>query len=131
MTYGARTTTVEDSFDKALELAPDIPIVSYEYANALIYMNRKRDLNKAMKHLEQATQMRPQFSMDALDTMYAYKRLQEVKLYALNYRSFRKFEKARRKFSKATDRNLTSVLTPPLTMEMLNNPDKYKLPERN
>lgn len=130
MTYGARTTTVEESFSEALELAPDIPIVSYEYGNALIYMNRKRDLNKAMKHLEQATQMRPQFSMDALDTMYAYKRLQEVKLYALNYRSFRKFEKARRKFSKATDRNLTSVLTPPLTMEMLNNPEKYKLPER-
>ena len=131
MTYGARTTTVEESFAEALKLAPDIPIVSYEYGNALIYMNRKRDLNKAMKHLENATQMRPQFSMDALDTMYAYKRLQEVKLYALNYRSFRKFEKARRKFSKATDRNLTSVLTPPLTMEMLNNPDKYKLPERN
>lgn len=130
MTYGARTTTVEESFSEALKLAPDIPIVAYEYGNALIYMNRKRDLNKAMKHLEAATQMRPQFSMDALDTMYAYKRLQEVKLYALNYRSFRKFEKARRKFSKATDRNLTSVLTPPLTMEMLNNPEKYKLPER-
>lgn len=130
MTYGARTTTVEESFAEALKLAPDIPIVSYEYGNALIYMNRKRDLNKAMRHLEKATQMRPQFSMDALDTMYAYKRLQEVKIYALNYRSFRKFEKARRKFSKATDRNLTSVLTPPLTMEMLNNPDKYKLPER-
>ena len=131
MTYGARTTTVEESFAKALKLAPDIPIVSYEYGNALIYMNRKRDLNEAMKRLEDATKMRPQFSMDALDTMYAFKRLQEVKLYALNYRSFRKFEKARRKFSKATDRNLTSVLTPPLTMDMLNNPDKYKLPEEN
>ncbi|MDF1780238.1 MAG: hypothetical protein P1U67_02975 [Alcanivoracaceae bacterium] len=131
MTYGARSTTVEESFAKALKLAPDIPIVSYEYGNALIYMNRKRDLNEAMKRLEDATKMRPQFSMDALDTMYAFKRLQEVKLYALNYRSFRKFEKARRKFSKATDRNLTSVLTPPLTMDMLNNPDKYKLPEAN
>jgi len=129
MTYGARTTTVEDSFAKALKLAPDIPIVSYEYGNALIYMNRKRNLNKAMKNLESATKMRPQFSMDALDTMYAYKRLQEVKLYALNYSSFRKFEKARRKFSKKTDRNLTSVLTPSLTMEMLENPDKYVLEE--
>ena len=130
MTYGARTTTVEKSFAKALKLAPDIPIVAYEYGNALIYINRKRDLNKAMQHLEDATRMRPQYSMDALDTMYAYKRLQEVKLYALNYRSFRKFEKARRKFSKATDRNLTSVLTPPLTMDMLNNPDKYVLPKQ-
>lgn len=129
MTYGARTTTVEESFAKAIKLAPDIPIVSYEYGNALIYMNRKRNLNKAMKNLEKATRMRPQFSMDALDTMYAYKRLQEVKLYALNYSSFRKFEKARRKFSKATDRNLTSVLTPSLTMDMLENRDKYVLEE--
>ena len=130
MTYGARTTTVEDSFDRAMEMAPDIPIVAYEYANALIYMNRKRDLNEAMSYLEKATRMQPQFSMDALDTMYAFKRLQEVKLYALNYRSFRKFEKARRKFSKATDRNLTSVLTPPLSIDMLENPDKYKLADR-
>ena len=130
MTYGARTTTVEDSFEKALEMAENIPIVAYEYANALIYMNRKRDLNEAMSYLERATRMQPQFSMDALDTMYAFKRLQEVKLYALNYRSFRKFEKARRKFSKATDRNLTSVLTPPLSIDMLENPDKYKLAER-
>lgn len=130
MTYGARTNTVEESFERALELAPDIPIVSYEYGNALIYVNRKRELNKAMQLFESAMQMRPQFSMDALDTMYAYKRLQEVKLYALNYRSFRKFEKARRIFSKVTDRNLTSVLTPPLTMDMLRNPEKYKLPPR-
>ena len=68
--------------------------------------------------------------MDALDTMYAYKRLQEIKLYALNYHSFRKFEKDRRKFIRATDRNLTNVRAPVLTMEMLDNPDKYKLPER-
>ena len=130
MTYGARTTTVEDSFALALEMAPDIPIVSYEYGNALIYMNRKRNLNEAMRYLEQATRMQPQFSMDALDTMYAFKRLQEVKLFALNYRSFRKFEKDRRKFIRATDRNLTNVRAPALTMDMLDNPDKYKLPER-
>lgn len=131
MTYGARTTTVEESFADALQLAPDIPIVNYEYANALIYMNRKRDLNEAISYLEKAMKIRPEFSMDALDVMYSYKRLQEVRLYALNFRSFRKFEKLRRKFSKKTDRNLTSVLSDPLTMDMLNNPDQYILPERN
>ncbi|MDX1804840.1 MAG: hypothetical protein R3292_12225 [Alcanivorax sp.] len=130
MTYGARTTTVEDSFAKALKLAPDIPIVNYEYANALIYMNRKRDLNQAISYMEKAMKVRPEFSMDALDVMYSYKRLQEVRLYALNFRSFRKFEKLRRKFSKVTDRNLTSVLSDPITMDMLNHPEKYKLPEK-
>jgi len=131
MTYGARTTTVEDSFADALEMAGDIPIVNYEYANALIYMNRKRDLNEAISYLEKAMKIRPEFSMDALDVMYSYKRLQEVRLYALNFRSFRKFEKLRRKFSKQTDRNLTSIISDPLSMDMLNNPEKYVLPERN
>ncbi|MED5387283.1 MAG: hypothetical protein VX793_00400 [Pseudomonadota bacterium] len=131
MTYGARTTTVEDSFAEALEMAGDIPIVNYEYANALIYMNRKRDLNEAISYLEKAMRIRPEFSMDALDVMYSYKRLQEVRLYALNFRSFRKFEKLRRKFSKHTDRNLTSIISDPLSMDMLNNPDKYVLPKRN
>ena len=121
---------MEESFSDALELAPDIPIVNYEYANALIYMNRKRDLNEAISYLEKAMKIRPEFSMDALDVMYSYKRLQEVRLYALNFRSFRKFEKLRRKFSKKTDRNLTSVLTDPLTMDMLKNPENYVLPER-
>ncbi|MCG8393903.1 MAG: hypothetical protein MI745_12545 [Pseudomonadales bacterium] len=130
MTYGARTTTVQDSFSEALELAPDIPIVNYEYANALIYMNRKRDLNEAISYLEKAMRIRPEFSMDALDVMYSYKRLQEVRLYALNFRSFRKFEKLRRKYSKKTDRNLTSILSDPLSMDKLNNPEKYVLPER-
>ena len=130
MTYGARTTTVEDSFAEALEMAGDIPIVNYEYANALIYMNRKRDLNEAISYLEKAMKIRPEFSMDALDVMYSYKRLQEVRLYALNFRSFRKFEKLRRKFSKQTDRNLTSIISEPLSMDMLNNPEKYVLPER-
>lgn len=130
MTYGARTTTVEDSFADALEMAGDIPIVNYEYANALIYMNRKRDLNEAISYLEKAMKLRPEFSMDALDVMYSYKRLQEVRLYALNFRSFRKFEKLRRKFSKHTDRNLTSIISDPLSMDMLNNPEKYVLPER-
>lgn len=127
MTYGARSTTVEESFETALELMPDIAILQYEYANAMIYMNRKRELNTAMRHLEKATQIRPGFAMEALDAMYAYKRLQEVRLYALNYRSFRDFEKDRFGFMRKTDRNLTSVLTPPLNMDMLKNPEKYDL----
>ena len=130
LTYGARTTVVEDGFDRALELEPDIPITVYEYGNALIYANRKRDINEALSLFEQASRMQPQFSMDALDTMYAYKRLQEVRLFALNYRSFREFEKARRKFIKVTDRNLTNVTAPLLSQEMLENPEAFRLSPR-
>lgn len=129
MTYGARITDVEKSFAGALEKGDDIPIVHYEYANALIYMSRKREINNAIRYMEKAMQIHPTFSMDALDAMYAYKRLQEVRLYALNFRSFRDFDKARREFARETDRNLTSVLTSPLNMDMLNNPEKYRLPE--
>lgn len=128
ITYDARTTVVEDAFRKALELAPGYAIVHYEYANALIYMNRKRELNTAMRHLEKATKLPPGFAMEALDSMYAWKRLQEVRLYALNYRSFRDFEKDRFSYMRTTDRNLTSVLHDPLTMDKLKSPGKYKLP---
>lgn len=127
LTYGARATNVEDAFAQALELVPDMAILQYEYANSLIYMNRKRELNTAMRHLEKATQMRPSFAMEALDAMYAYKRLQEVRLYALNYRSFRDFEKDRFAFTRISDRNLMSVLTPTLNMAMLKNPEQYKV----
>lgn len=130
MTYGARTTVVEDAFQKALDLVPDYAVLQYEYANALIYMNRKRELNTAMRHLEKATKLRPAFAMEALDSMYAYKRLQEVRLYALNYRSFRDFEEDRFGYMRETDRNLTSVLHKPLNMDKLKNPEKYDLGER-
>jgi hypothetical protein len=128
ITYGARSTVVDESFGKAFEMAPDIPILNYEYANALIYMSRKRDLNQAYDYLARATRFTPAWSMDALDTMYAFKRLQEVRLFDENYRSFRSFERQRRRFSRVTDRNLTNVLTAPLTMEMMEHPEKYALP---
>lgn len=128
VTYGARSTVVDESFRKAFDMAPDIPILNYEYANALIYMSRKRDLDLAYEYLERATHFTPQWSMDALDTMYAFKRLQEVRLFDRHYRSFRAFERQRRRFSRTTDHNLTNVLSPPLTMDMMENPEKYRLP---
>lgn len=130
MTYGARTRVVGNSFGKALELTPDIPIVAYEHANALIYMNRNRALGEAIQLLMEASQMQPQFSMDALDAMYAHKRLEEVRVYATYFRSFRKFEKERRKFIRVTNRNLTNVTTDPLTNKMLRNPKDYIIPDR-
>ena len=128
MTYGARTTVATGDFEKSIDLVPDQAITQYEYANALIYMDQKRELNDAMRHLETAIRTTPAFAMEALDSMYAYKRLQEVRLYALDYRSFRQFDKDRRHFIEVTDRNLTNVMAPNLTLDMLRHPEKYKLP---
>jgi hypothetical protein len=83
-----------------------------------------------MRHLEKATKLQPAMAMEALDSMYAYKRLQEIRLYALNYRSWRDFEEDRFGYMRATDRNLTSVLHKPLSMDKLKNPKKYDLGER-
>jgi hypothetical protein len=131
MTYGARTTVVEKSFAGAEKAVPDMAIILYERANALIYVHRRRYLNDAMDLYEKASRVKPLFAMEALDSMYAHKRLNEIRLYALHYRSFRKFDKARRKFAKITDSNLTSVLLPALTKEALNEPRQYLEQQEN
>lgn len=130
LTYGTRITTVNQAFEKAFAGAPDVPVLKYEYANALLYMSRRRELDQALRLLESTTRFRPIFSMDALDTMYAFKRLQEVRLFNDEYDSFRRFERDRRSFTEITDRNLTNVLTPVLNLDMLENPEDYKLPDR-
>jgi hypothetical protein len=128
LTYGARTTVAVGDFEKSVDMVPDQAITQYEFANALIYMDQKRELNSAMLHLEAAIRARPSFAMEALDSMYAYKRLQEIRLYALDYRSFRQFDNDRRHFIDVTDRNLNNVMAPNLTLDMLKHPEKYKLP---
>ncbi len=127
ITYGARTNVIDESFTEAFEKTPNIPILNYEYANALIYQSKKRHLNEALSYLERATKIRATWSMDALDVMYAHKRLAEIKLFEKNFRSFRAFERQRRRFSRITDRNLTDVTSPILTMDMLQFPERYKL----
>lgn len=125
MAYGARTTVVNHSFESAEEAVSDMAIILYEHANALIYMNRLRQLDEAIEKFQQAANIAPLFAMEALDSMYAYKRIREIQLYASEYRSFRKFDRARRRFIRVTDLNLTSVLMPALTHEQLSNPRDY------
>lgn len=127
VTYGARANVIDESFTEAFEKTPNIPILNYEYANALIYQSKKRHMNEALSYYEHATTIKPTWSMDALDVMYAHKRLAEIKLFEKNFRSFRTFERQRRRFSRVTDRNLTNVSSPILNMDMLENPEKYKL----
>jgi hypothetical protein len=128
ITYSARTDNIVENFERANKEAPGQALVLYEFANSLIYTDYKRYINRAMILFAEAVRTRPRFAMQALDSMYAYKRLQEVRIYALDYRSFRRFDSDRRHFTDVTDRNLTNVLAPTLTLDMLKHPEKYKLP---
>lgn len=127
LTYGARTAVVEQSFQRAFALAPQIPILNYEYANAVVYLGRRQDLPKAHEYFNRATAVTPRWSMDALDVLYARQRQQEIQLMEDAYPSFRSFERQRRRFTRVTDHNLTNVLTPVLTLEQLQHPERYRL----
>ena len=125
ITYRARNTVIDSSFQRAEEQLPDMALVLYEKANALVYVNRHREAQQALELFDRAASIPPLFAMEALDAMYAYKRRNEVLLYLNEFRSFRQFDKARRKFARATDTNLTSVLAPPLTRDMLMDPKAW------
>lgn len=118
---------VEQSFQRAFALAPQIPILNYEYANAVVYLGRRQDLPKAHEYFNRAAAVTPRWSMDALDVLYARQRQQEIQLMEDAYPSFRSFERQRRRFTRVTDHNLTNVLTPVLTLEQLQHPERYRL----
>lgn len=113
LTFGASQSRAESYFGESFNAVDDIAIIHYEFANALLYMNRKRDADEAMLHLEKAAGIQPLFSMEALDAMYAYKRMKEVEDFMSYGRSFRAYERKRRKYVKETDENLYNVLKPP------------------
>lgn len=109
VTFGARQTTIRNAFEEALADA-DRAVLRYEYANAILYMNKKRDIDESMAQLKRAQAIRPRFAMEALDAMYAAKRLKEVDALAKSSASFRSFERKRLKYQKDTGQNLYCVL---------------------
>jgi hypothetical protein len=110
ITFGAKQSDVEEYFKQAFAIAPDVSILRYEYANALMYVNKKRQIDKAMEELRRGAQIRPTYAMEALDAMYAAKRLKEVEALAKSPMSFRSFERKRLKHQKDRNENLYCVL---------------------
>lgn len=110
VTFGAKTTDVNNYFDRALKAVPDVAVIRYEYANAMLYMNKKRQVDEALKQLEMAAGHKPSFAMEALDSMYAAKRRKEVEAMATWRGSFRSFERKRLAFQKRQNQNLYCVL---------------------
>ncbi len=119
LTFGARLSRVEDGFEESFEQVDDLAIVHYEYANSLIYINRNRDIYRAFDEFNKAISIHPKSAMEALDSMYAAKRIREIQDYYLNYRkSFRSFERERREYMERTDENLYNVLKPPFLVSV-------------
>lgn len=112
LVFGARISNIEDGFEHAIRSA-DQAILRFEYANAMLYTSRRRDLNEVLDQLEQGMKLPPSYSMEALDAMYAAKRLEEVKDFARWGRSYRAYERERRRHVRSTDANLHNVLQPP------------------
>lgn len=127
LTFGARLSRVEEGFDASVAQEDDLAIVHYEYGNSLIYINRNRDIYRAFEAFNTAIGIHPKSAMEALDSMYAAKRLRELQDYYLNYRqSFRSFERERREYMERTDENLHNVLRPPfLVSRYVENQDGY------
>lgn len=119
LTFGARQSRVQDYFDRAIAEVPDLAIIRYEYANALLYTSRRRDIDDVLEQLEAAVSIQPTFSMEALDAMYSAKRLQEVRDFMEYGRGFRSYERERRSFMRSDDVNLHSVLLPPFLVTEL------------
>lgn len=109
ITFGARQNTIRTDFEQALKTA-DLAVIRYEYANAILYLNKKRDIDEAIAQLKRAESTKPRFAMEALDAMYASKRRREVEALARSGTSFRSFERKRLKYQKDRKENLYCVL---------------------
>ena len=113
MTFNAQPLNASEIFTRAVELAGDMAIVRYEYANSLLYMEQTGETEEAIRQLEAALATEPSYSMEALDRLYAQKRLEEVRALQASGSGFRCFDRARRKHMERSGENLYCILLPP------------------
>lgn len=109
ITFNARQANIRADFEAALKTS-DLAVVRMEYANAMLYINKRRDIQEAIEQLKRASTTRPRFAMEALDAMYAAKRRREVEALAKSTVSFRSFERKRMRHMKDRNENLYCVL---------------------
>lgn len=77
MTYGANADEALQHFEKAVELAPNLPIIRIEYGNGLYLLfgdKRMRDMTSAY---QQAIALTPQDAMQHLDREFAISEMEE------------------------------------------------------
>jgi tetratricopeptide (TPR) repeat protein len=76
MTYGAKKDSALEHFQKALKLNPESAIARIEYANGLILLFGKEQLDEATKLYEQAAKCKPADAMERLDVELAKSELE-------------------------------------------------------
>ena len=115
LTFGVEPINAVEQFERAIELVDDMAVLRYEFANSLLYMESSAQTDRAIQHLEAAVEFEPAFSMEALDILYAGKRLEEVRAWQGTGMSYRAFDRARRNYMREHGINLYSVYHEPFT----------------
>jgi hypothetical protein len=113
LTFGAQPINAEEDFALALNSVDDMAIVRYEYANSLLYLEKGAGIEAALDQLRQASTLSSSYSMEALDVLYARKRLEEVRAWQASGMSFGRFDRKRRRFMQRSGENLYSVVSSP------------------
>lgn len=113
MALGAKPINAVELFRRALALQDDMAILRYEYANTLLYVDEPKARQRAIEQLEKALEVKPAFAMEALDRLYARKRLKEVRAWQKTGMSFGEYDSRRRQYMHENNVNLYSVLHPP------------------
>lgn len=113
LTFGAQPIDARVDFERALKQVEDMAILRYEYANSLLYMDRAAEIEHALQQLSRAASLPSSYSMEALDGLYAKKRLQEVRAWRESGMSFGRFDRKRRKHMEKSGENLYSVVLQP------------------
>lgn len=117
LTFGAQPINAEEDFALALNSVDDMAIVRYEYANSLLYLEKGAGIDAALDQLRQAAALPSSYSMEALDVLYARKRLVEVRAWQDSGMSFGKFDRKRRRFMQRSGENLYSVVSSPYLVQ--------------
>jgi len=76
LTYGAKKESALKSFEQAVKLFPESPIVHIEYANGLILLFGKSRLDEATRMYETAAKAKPADAMERLDVELAKSELE-------------------------------------------------------
>lgn len=113
LAVGAEPINATQLFKRALELQDDMAILRYEYANTLLYVDRQQARERAVAQLEKAAGLDASFAMEALDRLYAQKRLAEVRAWQDTDMDFAEFDEQRRQYMWRNNVNLYNVLEDP------------------
>jgi len=76
LTYGAKKESALKSFEQAVKLFPESPIVHIEYANGLILLFGKSRIDEATRMYETAAKAKPADAMERLDVELAKSELE-------------------------------------------------------